>query len=337
MGTPECSRPFGPSGLCYTGLGLLCLWVGGINGWTILYAFGLMLVFGIANYRVRCPKCGYRVLQITLGHGRRSCVRSVVSRRDSRRPFETDPLLIIVGARDRRMACDIIDSYAITTSRDPRHPRDQLSRRLHARGARRARGAGAARRRSQGGDGGAHRPARGARARSSSASRSSIRSRVIPRTQIKVQDARDGKFVGSEIPGDLAAPVDSGHRPGGAGRTRRSKRASRNVAYALLSGADGWMFDGEDALGQVSTMSLDNQRNLKLAIHRDPVFLEGRRAGGRRDEHVGDRVLRPRDHRRLAEAARLHDQDLPRPRPAPRRSARPARRRRRLLRVDRRC
>ena len=34
------------------------------------------------------------------------------------------------------------------------------------------------------------------------------------------------------------------------------------------------MFDGEDALGQVSSMSLDNQRNLKLAIHRDPVFLK---------------------------------------------------------------
>ena len=33
------------------------------------------------------------------------------------------------------------------------------------------------------------------------------------------------------------------------------------------------MFDGEDALGQVSTMSLENQRNLKLAIARDPVFL----------------------------------------------------------------
>jgi malate synthase len=32
------------------------------------------------------------------------------------------------------------------------------------------------------------------------------------------------------------------------------------------------MFDGEDALGQISTMSLDNQRNLKLAIRRDPVF-----------------------------------------------------------------
>src|SRR6185369_15363878 len=26
--------------------------------------------------------------------------------------------------------------------------------------------------------------------------------------------------------------------------------------------------------GQVSAMSLDNQRNLKLAIHRDPLFLE---------------------------------------------------------------
>ena len=34
------------------------------------------------------------------------------------------------------------------------------------------------------------------------------------------------------------------------------------------------MFDGEDALGQVQTMSLDNQRNLKLAIHRDPMFLK---------------------------------------------------------------
>src|SRR5688500_20052146 len=33
------------------------------------------------------------------------------------------------------------------------------------------------------------------------------------------------------------------------------------------------MFDGEDALGQLGTMSLDNQRNLKLAIHRDPMFL----------------------------------------------------------------
>src|SRR5262249_9484997 len=40
------------------------------------------------------------------------------------------------------------------------------------------------------------------------------------------------------------------------------------------SGADGWMFDGEDALGQISSMSLDNQRNLKLAIQRAPVFMK---------------------------------------------------------------
>ena len=42
----------------------------------------------------------------------------------------------------------------------------------------------------------------------------------------------------------------------------------------MLSGADGWMFDGEDALGQISAMSLDNQRNLKLGIHRAPRFLK---------------------------------------------------------------
>ena len=34
------------------------------------------------------------------------------------------------------------------------------------------------------------------------------------------------------------------------------------------------MFDGEDALGQVATMSLDNQRNLKHAIERSPVFMK---------------------------------------------------------------
>lgn len=33
------------------------------------------------------------------------------------------------------------------------------------------------------------------------------------------------------------------------------------------------MFDGEDALGQVAVMSLDNQGNLKLAIPNDPLFL----------------------------------------------------------------
>ena len=44
------------------------------------------------------------------------------------------------------------------------------------------------------------------------------------------------------------------------------------MAYALLSGADGWMFDGEDACGQINAMSLDNIRNLKYAINRDEIL-----------------------------------------------------------------
>jgi malate synthase len=95
---------------------------------------------------------------------------------------------------------------------------------------------------------------------------------TIPRTQIKVQDARDGAFIGSDIPADLRRQWIQGTGP--AAKPNATVQASiRNVAHALLSGADGWMFDGEDALGQVSTMSLDNQRSLKLAIHRDAVFM----------------------------------------------------------------
>src|SRR5436309_2740496 len=94
---------------------------------------------------------------------------------------------------------------------------------------------------------------------------------TIGRTQLKVQDARAGAFIGTEIPHDLRRQWIQGTGP--AARPNAPVETSlRNVAYALLSGADGWMFDGEDALGQVSTMSLDNQRNLKLAVHRDPVF-----------------------------------------------------------------
>ncbi|MGB2692377.1 MAG: malate synthase, partial [Thermodesulfobacteriota bacterium] len=78
----------------------------------------------------------------------------------------------------------------------------------------------------------------------------------IPRTNIKVQDARDGKFVGSEIPHDLQRQWIQGTGP--AAKPNSPLESSiRNVAYALLSGADGWMFDGEDALGQITSMSLD--------------------------------------------------------------------------------
>jgi len=95
----------------------------------------------------------------------------------------------------------------------------------------------------------------------------------IPRTDIKVQDARDGKFIGSEIPKDLQRQWIQGTGPG-AKPNSPIEKSIRNVAYALLSGADGWMFDGEDALGQITTMSLDNQRNLKLAFRKDPIFMK---------------------------------------------------------------
>jgi malate synthase len=96
---------------------------------------------------------------------------------------------------------------------------------------------------------------------------------TIPGTSINVQDARDGKFDGSIIPVDLQRQWIQGTGPA-AKPNAPLENSIRNVAYALLSGADGWMFDGEDALGQITTMSLDNQRNLKLAIHKAPLFLK---------------------------------------------------------------
>jgi malate synthase len=95
---------------------------------------------------------------------------------------------------------------------------------------------------------------------------------TIGRTRMRVSDARGGHFEGSEIPADLQRQWIQGTGPAARPRTPAAE-SIRNVAYALLSGADGWMFDGEDALGQIDTMSLDNQRNLKLAFARSALFL----------------------------------------------------------------
>ena len=96
---------------------------------------------------------------------------------------------------------------------------------------------------------------------------------TIPGTHLKVADARRGNFAGSKIPADLQRQWIQGTGPG-AKPGAPLESSLRNVAYALLSGADGWMFDGEDALGQIEAMSLDNQRNLKLANTDDPRFLD---------------------------------------------------------------
>ncbi len=96
---------------------------------------------------------------------------------------------------------------------------------------------------------------------------------TIPGTKIKVKDARNGKFEGAPVPSDLKRQWIQGTGP--AAKPNAPVESSiRNVAYALLSGADGWMFDGEDALGQINSMSLDNQRNLKLAYSKDDVFMK---------------------------------------------------------------
>src|SRR5262245_25474046 len=79
----------------------------------------------------------------------------------------------------------------------------------------------------------------------------------------KVQGASAG------ISQDLRRQLMQGTGPAAKPNAQVEKNI-RSVAYALSSGADGWMFDSEDALCQVSAISLDNQRNFKLAFHRDP-------------------------------------------------------------------
>jgi malate synthase len=156
----------------------------------------------------------------------------------------------------------------------------------------------------------------------------------IPRTKITVQEARDGAFVGSDIPADLQCQWIQGTGP--AARPHAPVEQSiRNIAFALLSGADGWMFDGEDALGQVSTMSLDNQRNLKLAIARDPVFTRTAEQVAAEMNKWGQDFF---GHPIIGDWTKQLDfttKIFRPPRPTPRRPAYPPRQRRRLFGIHR--
>ena len=158
---------------------------------------------------------------------------------------------------------------------------------------------------------------------------------VIGRTSITVKDAREGNFVGAEIPRDLQRQWIQGTGP--AARPGASVEIGlRNVAYALLERRRrldvrrrGCARPGVDDVARQPAQpeAGDSSRS---EIH------GGRRAGRRRDEQVGDGLLRQADHRRLAQAAGFHDQDLSRPRPASRRPPRAQRRWLGFLGVDRR-
>ncbi|MBF0384858.1 MAG: isocitrate lyase/phosphoenolpyruvate mutase family protein [Candidatus Omnitrophica bacterium] len=102
----------------------------------------------------------------------------------------------------------------------------------------------------------------------------------ISGTNIKVKDARSGNFEGASVPEDLqrqwiqlTGPAAKSPQDKTGLSDEESRLADlRNVVHALLSGADGMMFDGEDALGQLDTMSLDNIRALVTAYKKDPTF-----------------------------------------------------------------
>ena len=112
---------------------------------------------------------------------------------------------------------------------------------------------------------------------------------LIARTSITVRRAR--RQLRRQRDSRSAAAVDPGHRAA----AKPEAQSSRRAASARSVEADGWMFDGEDALGRLSTMSLDNQRSLKLALSRTRLP-ESRRTDRRRNEPVGDPILRPHDH-----------------------------------------
>ena len=119
------------------------------------------------------------------------------------------------------------------------------------------------------------------------------------------------------------APMDSGHRPGReAQRPRGKEHPQRRLRAAVRRGRLDVRRRGrarpgvDDVAGQPAQPQAGHPSR--------PRVHEGRRTGGGRDEPLGAGFLRAPDHRRLEEAARLHDQDLSAARAPPRRPAHPA-------------
>ncbi len=103
--------------------------------------------------------------------------------------------------------------------------------------------------------------------------------RIIDGTDIKVADARAGRFEGAVIPPTCSASgFRARGRPRGRGRVRSRGCATSptRCSRELTAGCS----TGRTRVGQIETMSLDNQRNLKLMIAEDPAVPLGGRAGG---------------------------------------------------------
>ena len=79
---------------------------------------------------------------------------------------------------------------------------------------------------------------------------------LIAGTELRVQEARDGEFDGSEIPPDLERQWIQGTGPAAKPHTTL-ERSIRNVAYALLSGAElplEQISEGREAVSSLSVL-----------------------------------------------------------------------------------
>ncbi len=214
--------------------------------------------------------------------------------------------------------------------------RSPLRRRAHPAGDPGAPRAGAARRRPPGAHGGPPRAAGAARAEQGAdrVSRPVQPHRRAPRSRSPTRAA--GRFTGSDIPARPAAAVDSGHGSRRqAGRADRQQHPQRRLRAALGRRRLDVRRRGRarPALDDVARQPAQPQAG-------DPPrsgVPRARPKRRRRDERLGaGRSSAARSIDDWSKQLVVHDEDLPRPRPAPRRPARAARRRRRLLGLDRR-
>ena len=162
------------------------------------------------------------------------------------------------------------------------------------------------------------------------------RTRTFARTQITVQDARDGAFVGSEIPADLQRQWIQGTGPGREARRPGRRRASATSPTRCCPAPTAGCSTARTRSVRCrrcrwTTSATSSWPSIATRVH------EGGRASGRRNEPVGAGVLRPR--RSIADWQKQLDFTTKIFRPArssPRRPAHPPRRRRRLLGLHRR-